>query len=566
MVEFLPLTHLLRVQLFFGALLLALPWLALTKARPLLANLFDLRPKDTFFAVLTALALSWSLMLSGYVVLRHLERFGSDLFGFRGVGPGWPVAAVFVLGVLPTVIGVQRRNPNQWTSGHVIMTTGAVIVGGAFGYLAVEAANWGIPLIQPVTSVPDNTAVWLGYADHGKLSAAHIFAACCFVAAAVVYTVLMFVPRPSVPTLAYVYTWLSILCWALAATAFFLDKFMVPLSITVLFVLLLSGYVLRNKTDHYFRTVRCLKNHPPAPGEVLDSHPGEPVIVVAANGGGIQSAAWTARVLAGLDSRWRQHYPGDGERFRRRIRLISGVSGGSVGAMNYLETWNGTPADQAVRNAQSSSLADVAWGLVYPDFLALLMLVLPRHVDRGNALEWAWTRTIGDSVLKPLSSWYDRVLLGQCPAVVYNATITETGERLLMGTTSITQRHGDGRRNLSEVLHGCDVATVTAARLSATFPFVTPVARPDDKNERAYHLADGGYYDNYGTVTAVEWLDEALRTATRTPERVLLLEIHGAPAADQSRGSSRGWAYQFVGPITCILIVRSAGQLANKIL
>ena len=564
--DYLSLLHLLRVQLVFGLILLLLPVLALTKARSLLANLFDLCPGKTFFAVLTALALSWSIMLSGYVVVRHTERFGPQLFDFEAIGPGWDVAALFAVAALPTVLGIRKRGPDVWSNRHILLTGCAIVVSGGLGSVAVKAADYVIPMVQRSVPVNATSPVLRGYLDGTQVSAVHILAAFGFFTATAVYFGLMFFPRPRVPTLAYVYTWLSILCWGGAALAFFLDMYRVPLALTVLALLLYSGYVYRSKTDHYFGVVKCLDDDPPKPGEVLDAHPGEPAIVVAANGGGIQSAAWTARVLAGLDARWRQHNTNDPDRFRRSIRLISGVSGGSVGAMNYLETWNGVSPEQAVTNSKTSSLADVAWGLVYPDFLALVLLPLPRNVDRGNELERSWVRTVGNSLRQPLSFWYHRVRRGECPAVMYNATITETGERLLMGTTSITQRDGDGRRNLSEVLHGCDVASVTAARLSASFPFVTPVARPDDGKPRGYHIADGGYYDNYGTVTAVEWLDEALQNTRVKPSRVLLLEIHGAPAAEEPGGSNRGWAYQLFAPISCMLNVRTAGQHAHKTL
>jgi hypothetical protein len=54
---------------------------------------------------------------------------------------------------------------------------------------------------------------------------------------------------------------------------------------------------------------------------------------VAAAGGGIQAAAWTARVLTGLEEICAEKRPG---RFVQSLKLLSGVSGGSVGIMYFV--------------------------------------------------------------------------------------------------------------------------------------------------------------------------------------------------------------------------------------
>jgi hypothetical protein len=53
-------------------------------------------------------------------------------------------------------------------------------------------------------------------------------------------------------------------------------------------------------------------------------------VVVAASGGGITASLWTARVLTALQGEV-------GTDFTRSIRLISSVSGGSVGTMYFLD-------------------------------------------------------------------------------------------------------------------------------------------------------------------------------------------------------------------------------------
>jgi hypothetical protein len=173
----------------------------------------------------------------------------------------------------------------------------------------------------------------------------------------------------------------------------------------------------------------------------------------------------------------------------------------------------------------------------------------------------------------PLSSWNAKVKKGELPAVVMNATLAETGERLLLATTRFLSGHLKGRARVDGAeLHTInrqhrDVAAVTAARLSASFPYVTPAARSDGPGPQP-HVVDGGYYDNYGMATLVEWLDEGLTGASDTVRDVLVLQIHGAPVdADPSAdryAKSRGWFYQAFAPLTTLAAVRTSGQLAHN--
>jgi hypothetical protein len=161
---------------------------------------------------------------------------------------------------------------------------------------------------------------------------------------------------------------------------------------------------------------------------------------------------------------------------------------------------------------------------------------------------------------------------GNLPAVVMNATITETGERLLLGTTQLRSSLEGGALVDGIELHTIngekrDVAVVTAARLSASFPYVTPAARSNGPGPQP-HVVDGGYYDNYGMATMVEWLDAALQDTGNEIESVLVIQIHGAPVssdlADKRHAKTRGWFFQAFAPISTLLSVRSAGQVAHN--
>jgi hypothetical protein len=306
------------------------------------------------------------------------------------------------------------------------------------------------------------------------------------------------------------------------------------------------------------------------------------VIAVAANGGGIQSAAWAAKVLTEVEIACRKRFPSDPTIFGESVRVISSVSGGSVGAAYFAEAYDpngaGLPKSpdalsHIVDRAERSSLDEVAWGLVFPDLWRPIIPCFPwKYADRGQALEQALAYE-GQGKVRPLleglSTWRKSVLDGHRPASIFNATIADTGERLLLATTDMASV-GEARKTLAELgknnaeYADKDIAVVTAARLSASFPYVSPAARSNRPGPQ-FHVVDGGYYDNYGISSLVEWLDEALRAPDNPIHRVLVLQIRGARAQQNVKlKNRRGWLYQSYAPIATMLHVRTAGQLSHN--
>jgi len=301
---------------------------------------------------------------------------------------------------------------------------------------------------------------------------------------------------------------------------------------------------------------------------VLAAQGRERVIVVAANGGGIQAAAWTAQVLTGLS----EDLPG---RFSPAVRFISAVSGGSVGVMHFVNAYGRAEGFAGVLgHAMESSLDEVAWGLVYPDLWRTIIppVVKRWRTGRGQALEEAWKQR-DRGLDAPLASWEDGVQSGDRPAVVFNATLAEKGVRLLASTASLDENQGlkeshRARLNFETLYPEHDLTVATAVRLSATFPYVTPAARADAPGDQP-HVVDGGYFDNFGMSTLVEWLDAALTSCADQVKHVLVVQIRGAKvrtatAARMKQVSARGWFYQVFAPIATMLNVRGAGQVSHN--
>jgi len=279
-----------------------------------------------------------------------------------------------------------------------------------------------------------------------------------------------------------------------------------------------------------------------------------PVVIVAADGGGIRAAYWTAIVLGELQDRSAaQSVP-----FSRHVFAISGVSGGSLGAAIFAaiaaqrlllppaapaRSWVQEADDVLGRDFLSPTLANA----LFPD---LLQRFLPAPVfdDRAIALEQSWERAWAAAHVQgragfsaPFHSLW-AVSPHSVPLLFLNGTTVESGQRAIIDPLA-TAAHADdpfsSTLRAGQVL-GTQLPLSTAVLLSARFTYVSPAglmgtSGPDARARQ--RIVDGGYFDNSGGVTAQEILRaislahaERTRTAPATrPMRLILLHIRNSP-------------------------------------
>jgi hypothetical protein len=307
------------------------------------------------------------------------------------------------------------------------------------------------------------------------------------------------------------------------------------------------------------------------------------LIVVAASGSGILAAAWTTKVLGELEAA----YPP----LRQELRLVSAVSGGALGVVHYVLAHEGQPGPldvhalcRVVEHAACTSLAATAYGFAFPDLYRVFSPIAVPELDRARLQEQRWAAIASggraeSADIRLLSSWGDDIRTGAKPAVILNATVLETGERIAITPLdslrtpeepSVPPRR-NGARTLAEFLGeraGYSVDVWTAARLSATFSYVSPPARAclrpaagrpcepvaafrDGRRDAELHLIDGGYADNFGVASALDWLSRELRrcrAAADCPfDRVALVEIRAKPYRVVA-APSYAWVAEWLGP------------------
>jgi hypothetical protein len=321
------------------------------------------------------------------------------------------------------------------------------------------------------------------------------------------------------------------------------------------------------------------------PDRSRPQNPQPTMVVVVAPGGGIQAAAWTTQVLTGLDALY--------EDFSESIGLLSSVSGGSVGVMYYLVgrgdrlnaagkamTIDDETRDDINEKVRASSLDAVAWALTYPKIVRPYRLFVPTDLDHGWALKTSWHLRLRQLVREDapdenrfddrlyLRGWCEKIRRGKAPPFVFNATVIETGKRLTI--TPVTPARNDKDEDFLSLFPDSAPHLATAARLSAAFPYVSPSSRAlpiagRDEPE-GFHIVDGGYADNEGIVTAVEWiqelLDHRIRTGVDLPfKRILILRLQPFQDSDENHRPLGPLAGTLLGPALAINNARGASQV-----
>lgn len=226
-----------------------------------------------------------------------------------------------------------------------------------------------------------------------------------------------------------------------------------------------------------------------------------PVFIVAAEGGGIRAAYWTASVLSELDDR--SHVLGSSQggsaSFADHIVGLSGVSGGSVGVTVFDSLADhALPQTCATERACSQKvlagdfLAPALATLFTRDILSSLTLGRLKLEDRATSLELAfetqWRSVVGNDQLGAVLS-DPRLFLNATNANDFGA---DSGNRVVLNPASLS----------------APIRASTAMLLSARFPVISPVAVLGD-----VRLVDGGYYDNSGAETASELLRALMHQA-----------------------------------------------------
>jgi hypothetical protein len=280
------------------------------------------------------------------------------------------------------------------------------------------------------------------------------------------------------------------------------------------------------------------------------------LVIIASSGGGYRATFWTALLLDAL--RQQDEPAGTLEGLGRSIKLLTGASGGMV-ASSYLVASTVLSQNQShasnrslvsliehdIRQAQArdqraipnpiigsrDSLSSIVRELVKYDMPGVLWPFRRLH-DRGRELESHW------GLLKSVT--FAELLTGEregwLPHIIFSPVLVETGQPLLISNLDL----GNLTRGAKEALEFFKVfpqlqgkfSLATAARMNATFPYVSPAVQLPTVPSR--RVVDAAYYDSYGIAVAVAYLQQGdvLNWIKECTSGIVLIQVRAFRAVE----------------------------------
>ena len=619
----------LRYHVLFFFLLFGLPlviWSILPASLRSLSNfgLFGLITSATLIIVLATALITTGIITAGYGGL----RFDLEQLSVRQIRRH--LVAKAALPSVLTVLLLVTSAPALWRINSLAQPRlGPAMTGAAWGveflvliFLAVCSAFLAAEVIRSATEEHESghaaERIFAGFKGRdGHLLPGHRLAISLLALFGLLLVVVWFAFSPEnaptgclsrtngtycLPVLSYVLLLILPAIMLLTLITFTLDRWrfepLLAIAIVVSVLLIRSGMA-----DHRFEiidanTALAVPSVAEAvdawanqgPKDVPETASAKPMVVVATSGGGVRAAAWTACVLSQLEASL-------GTKFTDSLFAISSVSGGSLGSLYYLSSFDRDTFDSKDGTTRSAdhlgliadaaagpSLSALAYAIVFVDTPALFLGRSGTH-NRGSALDRLWgmrrsllvehRRNI-DLMLDEEVSAADTTLReyaalvgeGRAPIPLFNSTIVERGEVMSFAPIRFGDVSAagdtDSVHGFFDVFEDFDLKLTTATRLSATFPYVAPIARADLQDERGQmHFADGGYFDNFGMTSLERLLEEALPEyeATGTDQRVVLITIRNSgqsEAMEERRIPSI--VYALAGPLLTVAQVRTRQQ------
>ncbi|MBE9200516.1 MULTISPECIES: patatin-like phospholipase family protein [unclassified Nodularia (in: cyanobacteria)] len=594
----------LRAPIFWGLLLFFLPLVATLLLPNILKNLFVLRGLGQLISVIVSANMAvLGVILNASMILKNApERFQGDLLPCLAISDKclYLVAIALSLWIWGNCYclskeEITKNKPNQKEVITENQLKLAVIIAPVLSlvllFVVIQTKEWIFNkfasnelLIDFVNCITNNKPNGYIGTEKQQLLEGHLGSFAFFIVALILYVFIGLIFQPQAkpdqkeaPALMYVMLIIMMIAPLSGSLTFYFDYYRFPIFLPfVVFVALMYSLF---RVNHFFELKDDNGEKPSLDDlkKAIDKrleHQGndeKTLVVVCASGGGIQAAGWTVQVLTGLQEEL-------GDSFTKAIGIISSVSGGSVGTMYYLDRFNseGTlEPDQAdkssiFRSATQDSLDAVGWGLAYPDLWRIIGLpsLAPKMCDRGTALETDWQGELEYPKKKTtLADWREQIFKGQIPIPIFNATLVEDGRRFLISPMTFCECNNKNYTvDFNNLYPKSDMNIVTAARLSASFSYISPISRNSVDQKPNYHIADGGYFDNSGMVTMVEWLNEWLEPNKGLKiKRVLLLQINAFPEEPISEpiNGDGGWLQAIIGPFLTLFSVRNTTQLSR---
>ena len=306
------------------------------------------------------------------------------------------------------------------------------------------------------------------------------------------------------------------------------------------------------------------------------------LILLNASGGGLRSAVFTYELCKQLDSL-------SNGSFSRHCFLVSGASGGMLGATYYQKVFGNRWEEDSERNQRlETGRANIAKDLLNPTMVQFALsdvFIRWKRVEVGGR---KYRMDRGYSFDQKLLANTDGILKGnlfersegeknaELPVTLLSPTLVNDGRRLMMCASPISFLGSSLKypQKLEEIdgvefgrlfeNHGAsDLPLVTALRMSATFPYITPLVQLPSHPE--LDIIDAGVRDNDGFEFSIRFLDKLSPWIEENCSSVLVLRFRGdRPEGVVVEPNDAGVFGQWLRPVNGVVKSFSNLQTFNK--
>ena len=279
-------------------------------------------------------------------------------------------------------------------------------------------------------------------------------------------------------------------------------------------------------------------------------------VIINTSGGGHRSATFTMSILQRLDSIT------NGEAMRKTF-LITGASGGMIGASYFRELYLRKQKGENIRLQDKKYVDDIAGDLLNPLFSSFVArdLISPSlkfkvgsyvYVkDRAYAFESKLDKNTNGFLNKQLKDYTEDEKNAVIPLAFYNSVVSRDSRKMIISTqpvrfmmrsrydtTALPPMDPDviDFTSFFEKQDPFNIRILTALRMNATFPVVLPnVWLP---SEPVIDVMDAGLRDNYGQETGLRFLKFFEDWIGQNTRGALIIQLRDRPTG--------GWDYPYV--------------------
>lgn len=256
------------------------------------------------------------------------------------------------------------------------------------------------------------------------------------------------------------------------------------------------------------------------------------MVFVAVSGGGQRAALWTLKVLQEAEV-------ASGSRLFKHTQMISGASGGVIGAAFFRELYLKHQEDPTSDYLGEKYLDQISSDNLNPIIFTLLvndLLIRNQYFeyngrkylkDRGFAFESQLNKNTEEVMDKAISEYLEPEYNSLIPMLPVTPLITNDGRKLIIAPysmsymgISVNRTEGFDEKSQSidfqrmfENHDAKNLRFISALRMGATFPFITPNIQLPSQPQM--QTMDSGLSDNFGVQDALrfiyifkEWIKE----------------------------------------------------------